>query len=472
LESSRKFGVRNLILTVDTVLLLGAMFGAFGMHSVLRDYIPQLKAPPRLESYAELAYLALPVWIVGIVALGLHRVLERFWTTRELLVALLKLHGLGFLALSVVQVITQRPLNRSLIAVFLSTSFVLLAAFRFILSRRLRYHYEVGHGRGRQLLVGDPSAQMAGFLEAARKDPMPPLFLGYIGDDDAHGKLPGISHLGYAWDLERKLQELPVTDILFFPPFNQTARSARALELCEEMGIAAHLALQMVQPNQAAPRVLDIRGAPFITFEMAPKRPEDLALKHGFDALAAAVLLLLLSPLLLLVAAAILITMGRPLFFSQERAGLLGKPFRMYKFRTMVAAAEAKRAELLALNEAGGPAFKIARDPRITPLGRLLRKTSIDELPQLLNVLLGTMSLVGPRPLPVQEQKGIAGWHRRRLAMKPGLTGLAQVSGRSLLSFEDWMRLDLQYIDTWSLWLDLRLLFRTLPAVFSGRGAY
>jgi lipopolysaccharide/colanic/teichoic acid biosynthesis glycosyltransferase len=212
-------------------------------------------------------------------------------------------------------------------------------------------------------------------------------------------------------------------------------------------------------------------GAPFISYEVAPKAPEALAVKHALDLLVAVLLAASLSPLMVLVALAIVVRMGRPVLFAQERAGLNGRRFRMLKFRTMVRGAEERRDDFLGRNEMDGPVFKLADDPRVTPLGRVLRRLSLDELPQLLNVVAGDMSLVGPRPLPVREQTEIRGAHRRRLSMKPGITGLWQVSGRNDLGFEDWMRLDLLYVDTWSLGLDLRILLRTLPAVLFSRGA-
>jgi lipopolysaccharide/colanic/teichoic acid biosynthesis glycosyltransferase len=171
------------------------------------------------------------------------------------------------------------------------------------------------------------------------------------------------------------------------------------------------------------------------------------------------------------VALAIAVSMGRPVLYTQERVGHNGRRFRMFKFRSMVKGAEGMKPELSHLNETGGPTFKARRDPRVTALGRFLRRFSIDELPQLLNVLEGSMSLVGPRPLPVEEQQQIRGAQRRRLSMKPGITGLWQVSGRSDVGFEDWMRLDVQYVDEWSLALDVALLLRTVKVVILGRGA-
>jgi lipopolysaccharide/colanic/teichoic acid biosynthesis glycosyltransferase len=236
-------------------------------------------------------------------------------------------------------------------------------------------------------------------------------------------------------------------------------------------GIPAHFAVPRIDPVLAVPRVSVLYGAPFVSYETAPKEPDDLAVKHALDLLLALVGLLLLLPLLLLIGLAILLAMGRPVLFAQERVGLHGRRFRMLKFRTMVKGAEEQRDALLDRNETRGPAFKMRDDPRVTPLGRFLRKWSLDELPQLVNVLLGSMSLVGPRPLPPQEQADVRGLHRRRLSMKPGITGLWQVSGRNDLGFDEWMRLDLAYVDEWSLGLDLRILTRTLPAVLLARGA-
>ncbi|MGQ9919943.1 MAG: sugar transferase [Desulfobacca sp.] len=198
-----------------------------------------------------------------------------------------------------------------------------------------------------------------------------------------------------------------------------------------------------------------------------------LVAKRLVDICGSLALLVLFSPLMVVVALLIKLTSPGPVFFVQERLGLNKRPFRMYKFRTMVADAEQQQAALAHLNEMQGPTFKIKNDPRITPLGAILRRTSIDELPQLINVLQGEMSLVGPRPLPVRDYQGFReDWHRRRFSVKPGLTCLWQVQGRNTLPFKEWMKLDLQYIDNWSFWLDIRILLRTIPAVWQKKGAY
>jgi exopolysaccharide biosynthesis polyprenyl glycosylphosphotransferase len=195
--------------------------------------------------------------------------------------------------------------------------------------------------------------------------------------------------------------------------------------------------------------------------------------KQLLDFFGSLVLLIFLALPLAVVAVVIKVTSPGPVLFRQQRSGLNGRPFTIYKFRTMVTNAEQLKAELAAMNEMSGPVFKVSQDPRVTRVGRWLRKFSIDEFPQLYNVLRGEMSLVGPRPLPVDEVKQFSDMaHRRRLSVKPGLTCLWQVSGRNDVSdFQDWVRLDLEYIDNWSLWLDLKILWRTVPIVLTGAGA-
>jgi exopolysaccharide biosynthesis polyprenyl glycosylphosphotransferase len=190
------------------------------------------------------------------------------------------------------------------------------------------------------------------------------------------------------------------------------------------------------------------------------------------DIAASLVATLILAPLFLLAGLLIKLTSQGPVFFIQERVGLNKKRFHLYKFRTMVADAEGQQQEIEHLNEASGPVFKMSNDPRITRIGKLLRKTSIDELPQLFNVLKGDMSLVGPRPLPVRDYQGFRqDWQRRRFSVRPGITCLWQINGRSSIPFEKWMELDMKYIDQWSLWMDFKILVKTIPIVLKGTGA-
>lgn len=218
-------------------------------------------------------------------------------------------------------------------------------------------------------------------------------------------------------------------------------------------------------------RVLARHDDGCVTFGSAFAPRAALVIKHGLDRVLAAGAIVTLAPVFAAIGAAVWASTGRPILFVQTRGGLHGRPFRMLKFRTMRVGAEAERDELELSNEMSGPVFKMRDDPRVTPLGRLLRKSSVDELPQLWNVLTGTMSLVGPRPLPLHEHVRLGAWQERRSIMKPGITCLWQISGRSDLDFADWMRLDLAYVEQWSLALDLEILLKTIPRVLLGRGA-
>jgi exopolysaccharide biosynthesis polyprenyl glycosylphosphotransferase len=197
-----------------------------------------------------------------------------------------------------------------------------------------------------------------------------------------------------------------------------------------------------------------------------------VGVKRVLDVCLSMILLIVLFPIFLVAGCLIKLTSPGPVFFVQERVGLNKRRFRMYKFRTMVADADKRLSEVQHLNEVSGPVFKIKNDPRLTPIGKYLRKTSIDELPQLISVLKGEMSLVGPRPLPERDFEGFdKDWQRRRFSVRPGITCLWQVNGRSDIAFDNWMKLDMEYIDQWSLWLDVKILAQTIPAVLRGSGA-
>lgn len=247
----------------------------------------------------------------------------------------------------------------------------------------------------------------------------------------------------------------------------------KVIELCELEGVEVWLLADFFKTRVSQTSVDDFLGRPTVVFRSAPEASWQGVAKQTLDFVGALVLLLLASPVFLLAALAVKLTSSGPVLFRQQRSGLNGRPFTMLKFRTMVTDAEQLKAELASFNEMDGPVFKVTNDPRVTPVGRFLRKWSVDELPQLWNVLRFEMSLVGPRPLPVDEVRRINDpAHRRRLSVKPGLTCLWQISGRNeVSSFKEWVRLDLEYIDNWSLWLDLKILLKTIPVVLTGAGA-
>ncbi len=245
------------------------------------------------------------------------------------------------------------------------------------------------------------------------------------------------------------------------------------IRACELEGVEVWLVADFFATQISRTSFDELLDRPLLVFRTTPETSWQSVIKHVMDLIGAFVLLILLSPLFLLIAIAIKLTSPGPVFFQQQRSGQNGAPFTLYKFRTMITNAEQFKHELEAMNEMSGPVFKVTNDPRITRIGKWLRRYSFDELPQLFNVLRGEMSLVGPRPLPVDEVRRFSDLaHRRRLSVKPGLTCLWQISGRNqIVDFKEWVRLDLEYIDNWSLWLDLKILLRTIPAVFAATGA-
>jgi exopolysaccharide biosynthesis polyprenyl glycosylphosphotransferase len=269
------------------------------------------------------------------------------------------------------------------------------------------------------------------------------------------------------------LHEHSVSGVLLSARGAHMDKVESVIKLCEIEGVEAWLMADFFATQIAHASMDELFGHPLIVFRSAPETSWQVLTKLLMDFFGALAILLLTSPILLGTALLIKLTSPGPVLFRQQRSGLNGQPFSIYKFRTMVTNAEQFKHELAAMNEMSGPVFKVTNDPRITPLGKFLRKYSIDELPQIFNILRGEMSLVGPRPLPVDEVKRFNDLaHRRRLSVKPGLTCLWQVSGRNKITdFKDWVRLDLEYIDNWSIWLDIIILFRTIPAVVAGSGA-
>ena len=240
------------------------------------------------------------------------------------------------------------------------------------------------------------------------------------------------------------------------------------ITVCEQVGVEVKIPTDLFSLRLAKSSISNYHDIQVLEFYTSPKMTPQLIIKRGIDVLVSAILLLVLSPILLLIAFLINMTSKGPVLFSQQRIGYNGRNFNCLKFRSMVENAEALKKDLASLNEQEGPVFKMKNDPRVTKVGQFLRKTSMDELPQLFNVLKGEMSLVGLRPPVPGEVSEYELESRRRLSMKPGITCLWQVNGRNSIPFEKWMELDRNYIDNWTLWLDMKILFQTIPAILKG----
>lgn len=373
-------------------------------------------------------------------------------------------------------VFSVKMITLPFLALFWVLSTAVLCIFRLLLRRvlaRIRTH---GRNLRYLLILGtNPRA-----LEFARRISASPergyRLLGFV-DDEWVGltefRRSGFPIVSSYATLAEFLRNNVVDEVAIFLPFGSFYRnSAEVVSLCELHGILMRFSSDIFGLKTARWRPEEFDGDHFITTYTGAGEHWPMFLKRGLDISLSLFLLVVLTPLLLGIAIAIKLTSTGPILFLQDRIGLNKRRIRVYKFRTMVPDAEQLMPKLEERNEASGPVFKIKDDPRITPIGRFLRRSSMDELPQLLNVLKGDMSLVGPRPLPVRDYNGFSeDWQRRRFSVKPGITCLWQVNGRSGLSFDQWMLLDLQYMDEWSLWLDFKILAKTVPAVLKGAGA-
>ena len=300
--------------------------------------------------------------------------------------------------------------------------------------------------------------------------------LGFV-DEPWHGlnrqSLNGASVISTLAEFPEFIRTVAVDEIVLALPLRSYyLQTSQIVAQCEEQGIIVRMTGDLFSSKLAKSRIDEVGTHQTVTLHTGAIGDQAHLIKRVLDILIALPVIIILLPFFAIVALSIKLTSPGPVFFIQKRLGLNKRVFNLYKFRSMVTEAEALLPSLESLNEATGAAFKIEDDPRLTPIGKFLRKTSIDELPQLFNVLKGDMSLVGPRPIQFRDFEAFyQDWHRRRFSVRPGITCLWQVNGRSKLTFEQWMELDIQYIDKWTLWLDLKILFKTIPTVMKGTGA-
>jgi exopolysaccharide biosynthesis polyprenyl glycosylphosphotransferase len=366
-------------------------------------------------------------------------------------------------------------INILTVGLFGLMSFTLIGAGRFFLRLNLRRLRRRGHNVKTLLLVGGGARGRRFAAQINLRQDLGYRLIGYLDNDASFAgqNIEGTPWIGTIEELPHIITTEVIDEVAIALPIkSQYSQIEAVVMLLEEQGITTHLLSDLFPQKLARSQSTDLDGLPLVSLHSAPLFSWHTEAKRIFDFLAAALLLLITGPALVLVALIIKLESKGPILFVQERVGLNKRRFRMLKFRTMQRDAEARMNEIEHLNEKTGPIFKIRNDPRITSVGRWLRRTSIDELPQLVNVLLGDMSIVGPRPLSVRDATRMElAWQKRRFSVKPGLTCLWQVSGRSNLSFDQWMQLDLEYIDRWSLGLDATILLRTIPAVVLARGA-
>ncbi len=489
----KQYILRQMNVGSDLLLVAAAFFVAHLLRTVISMYLaPDLIPPSRIVYYLWLLPVA-PVVVVAALMYNGHYLPERLGSRMGLTVRLTAVACIeAAVLLMAVDFIFGRWLaaagalstSRAMILILPPIAWALIVAKNWAMLAMLRARRRRGLNLRRVILVGS-GEPLAEFAAAIGGHPIWGVAIEGIvtdrpefqGDRFDPAAIPeaALGHPVLA-DLTRApgiLWGRAIDEVVLIPDSAPVSAVRPLMEVCEEMGVRTHLPLNFFRAHIARPLVDWFEDVPVLSYW--PTRPIGPALlfKYTFDRVAALGLLALFSPLMLAAALGVRASSrrGEPILFRQQRCGLNGRLFTLYKFRTMRPGAETERAALEAQNEQEGPVFKIKNDPRVTRLGRLLRKFSIDELPQLWNVVRGEMSLVGPRPPLPAEVVQYDRWQRRRLSMKPGITCLWQVSGRNTIAFEDWMKMDLEYIDNWSLRLDFKILARTFWVVITGYGA-
>lgn len=472
--------IARVVYGADLALTSVAFFAAF----FIRDRVLPLIDPEHfptglypLADYLKFYPLVLVIWSVLLFTYDSYHSHRTIPLTREALTTV-RVVITGTVILATVAFLGQlSQLSRGWFGIFAALSAVLLVAEKILLRVIARWVRSKGLNYRTLLIVGtgrratDIARMIAGHKYWGYK------ILGFVSDGHRlsngwaryriYGNVPDLKRI-----LENREITEPIDEIVFAVTRKKLDEMKQIFLMCEELGIRTRVAMNFIQNRVARLEIEELEGVPFLTFTTTPSNEAHLALKRALDVALSVMVLGLAMPVIAVAALAIKLTSPGSVLFKQRRMGLNGRVFTLYKFRTMIEDAHARREEVAHLNEMNGPVFKMKDDPRVTPVGRWLRRFSLDEIPQLWNVLKGDMSLVGPRPPIPEEVASYHRWHRRRLSMKPGLTCLWQISGRNQIQdFDHWMKLDLQYIDNWSPSLDFKILLRTIPAVLSGKGA-
>jgi exopolysaccharide biosynthesis polyprenyl glycosylphosphotransferase len=452
---------------VDVAALAASFVAAYAVRQRLGEGFPTLDS----ERHWALLAGTLGLWLAVASVLGVYGA----YRTRGLGTELFRI-GRALLAVAIgvatIGYAQKLELSRLLVAIQFALSFAGLAANRVAIRAAARALRRRGYNARRYAVAGSgPLAREIVRTMAAHPE-WGFEFAGYVVDGPAPDALDRSKILGRLDALEHLLKAAVLDEVIFVVPRDRLPAIEDHVLACEERGVSARICMDLFATRIATRAAEDLDGIPLLSLSTVPGDALALAAKRALDVALSAAALLVLSPVLLATAIAIRLDSPGPVLFRQRRIGVNGREFLMLKFRSMHRDAEARLASLRAQNEASGPVFKMTHDPRVTRVGRFLRRTSIDELPQFWNVLRGEMSVVGPRPPLPAEADQYQRRHVRRLSVKPGITCTWQVSGRSGIGFDRWMELDLAYIDSWSLWQDVKILARTIPAVLTGRGAH
>jgi exopolysaccharide biosynthesis polyprenyl glycosylphosphotransferase len=458
---------RRSMIFLDLCIITGSFFLGYFLREKIGNLYP-------LSTYISILPLLLLIWGGLLYYFGMYASF-RVKRIPEILSIVFRttLFGLVlFGALTYLFKITE--ISRIFISLIFIITAILLCLEKTFLILSFRYTRTKGYNYRSLLLVGT-GRRAQRFVDLIHKhSDWGFKILGLVDKDPEKVgiSINGCKVIGTLADIPQIIHNNVVDEVVFVVPRSWLNDIEEIIQFLESEGVKINLAVDHFELYLSRPKPTTLHGIPLIIFESTPDRLWQLLTKRIIDVIFSAIGLMLFLPLFWVIAVVIKIASRGPVFFRQQRCGLNGRNFSLYKFRTMVEGAELKLSEIMVHNEMTGPVFKMANDPRLTKTGKLLRKFSIDELPQLWNVFKGDMSIVGPRPPLPSEVNNYQSWHRRRLIMRPGITCLWQVNGRNkIVDFDEWARLDLEYIDNWSLWLDFKILFKTLPIVLFGVGA-
>ncbi|NOZ61612.1 MAG: sugar transferase [Calditrichaeota bacterium] len=476
--------IANILKTTDAIIVALSFVASYFIDDLIRSITNfqemAYASEPTFQGFlffsqknAILTLAVIPTWLILLNAFNAYRDFRTRTFLKEL-TNIVKSALLSVLVFGSIFFLSQmKYASRLYIGVFTVTTALALIIEKQILFALLDAMHERGFNQINLLVVGT-GKRARRFIRVVKSHSNWGLrIVGLI--DDEHGmygkKIEGYRVLGRLQDIPFILHRKVVDRVIFVVPRLWLHRLDDVILACEREGIATSISMDLYDLRIAKIKQTNFEEFPLLEFETFHANEWQLFIKRIMDIVISLIMLLLLSPVLLITAIAIKLESKGPVLFKQTRSGLNGRKFTLYKFRSMIVGAEMKKKMLEKMNEMDGPVFKIKRDPRITRVGRIIRKLSVDELPQLFNVLKGDMSIVGPRPpLPVEVEMYEL-WQRRRLSLKPGLTCIWQVSGRNNVNFDRWMEMDLEYIDSWSLWLDIKLLFKTVFVVSFGYGA-
>jgi len=462
---------RQIAITLDILTAISSFIAAYFVRLLILKFIP-FGQPIELGNYWELMVVITFLWW-WIFSLQGAYAFDRFTSLSQEIKTVFKTVFFGTLILlSGAFLLKIYFPARTLIVIFAGVNLSLLILEKTVIYYIISDLKKRGYHKKPVIIVGT-GEKARKFIESIKDDPGEELkIVGFIGgkETDVGNIMYGKDILGDFRNLKEVLHRHPIDEVIFALS-KENLEIGEMLKLCQEEGVTTSIITDFPVSAKTNIQLRMAHNLPLLTLNRVPYSPWQLFLKRITDIVISALALVILSPLFLVVAALVKFTSPGPVFYQWEVVGFNKRPFKSWKFRTMVENADELKAKLWEKNEMEGPVFKIKDDPRITRVGRILRRFSLDELPQLYSVLRGDMSLVGPRPPLVSEVNRFESWQRRKLSLKPGLTCLWQVSGRNeIRDFDDWAKLDLEYIDNWSLWLDLKIFFKTIYVVLSGSG--